>query len=148
MELLNWCKKHRNKPIQLTIASIIISHTHAPLQLCIVTPNCITIVIVITTILWSDNTELQWCMGVAHNYTCYRQLYGLVPVLFTPVQQLHPTCFCTFTPVQLCTFLIFKEILYVQFHSFFIDSRTNFALYNIIVYSYYPQCCLFSAHMV
>ena len=30
MKLLNWCKKHRNKPAQLTIASIIIGNTHAP----------------------------------------------------------------------------------------------------------------------
>ena len=32
----------RDKPVQLTITSIIISHTHAPLQLCIVAPNHIT----------------------------------------------------------------------------------------------------------
>ena len=75
-------------PVQLMIA---ISNTHAPLQLCIVTPqnynscdhyqchcNC--------NVIWSDNTELQWCMGVANNYTCYRQLYRLVSLLFTPVQ--------------------------------------------------------------
>ena len=43
--------------------------------------------------LWSNNTELQWCIGVANNYTCYLQLYKLVPVLFIPV--------------QLCTFLMF-----------------------------------------
>ena len=53
---LNSCKKYRDKldkiaqhagvkstcrdkPVQLTITSIIISHTHAPLQLCIVAPN-------------------------------------------------------------------------------------------------------------
>ena len=35
-------------------------------------------------------------MGVANNYTCHRQLYRLVPVLFTPVQQFHPTCPHTF----------------------------------------------------
>ena len=28
----------------------------------------------------------MWCRGVANNYTCYRQLYRFVPVLFTPVQ--------------------------------------------------------------
>ena len=39
-----------------------------------------------------------WCMGVA---TCYRQLYRLVPILFTPV--------------QLCTFLNFLEIFYVLY---------------------------------
>ena len=46
--------------------------------------------------LWSDNTELQWCMGVDNNYTCCRQLYRFLPVLFTPVQQFHPTCPLTF----------------------------------------------------
>ena len=35
---LNRCKKYRNKPVQLTITSTIISNTHAPLQLCIVVP--------------------------------------------------------------------------------------------------------------
>ena len=39
MKLLNRYKKYRNKSVQLTITSIIISHTHAPLQLCIVAPN-------------------------------------------------------------------------------------------------------------
>ena len=29
----------------------------------------------------------MWCRDVANNYTCYRQLYRLVPVLFTSVQQ-------------------------------------------------------------
>ena len=61
-EFAEQCKKHRNKPVQLTIASIIISHTHAPLKLCIVALNCITIamtvMVIITIILWSDNTEL------------------------------------------------------------------------------------------
>ena len=36
MKLLNRYKKYRNKSVQLTITGIIISHTHAPLQLCIV----------------------------------------------------------------------------------------------------------------
>ena len=44
-------------------------------------------------------------------YTCYCQLYRLVPVLFTPVQQFHPTCPILFTPVQLHTFLIFEKFL-------------------------------------
>ena len=41
-------------------------------------------------------------MGVANtcNYTCYRQLYRLVPVLFTPV--------------QLCTFLNLLEKIYMS----------------------------------
>ena len=39
------------------------------------------------------------------------ELYRLVPLLFTPVQQFHSTCLCTFTPVQLCTSLIFWKIL-------------------------------------
>ena len=43
MKLLNRCKKYRNKSVQLTTTGIIISHTHAPLQLCIVVLNRITI---------------------------------------------------------------------------------------------------------
>ena len=35
MKLLNWCKKYRNKSVQLIITNI--RHTHAPLQLCSVT---------------------------------------------------------------------------------------------------------------
>ena len=41
MKLLNRRKKHKNKPVQLAIASIIISHSHASLQLCIVTPKIV-----------------------------------------------------------------------------------------------------------
>ena len=50
MKLLNWYKKHKNKPVQLTIASIIISHTHAPLQLCIVAPQIVIITISVIAI--------------------------------------------------------------------------------------------------
>ena len=39
MNLQNRCKNYRDKSVQLTITSIIISHTYAPLQLCIVAPN-------------------------------------------------------------------------------------------------------------
>ena len=36
-------------------------------------------------------------VGVANNYTCYHQLYRLVPACaFTTVQQFHLTCFHTF----------------------------------------------------
>ena len=50
-------------------------------------------------------------MGVANNYACYRQLYRLVPVLFIPVQQFHPTCSYTFyTCSTLYLFKIFGKI--------------------------------------
>ena len=77
------------------ITSIIISHTHAPLQLCIVTPLLWSPSVSLQIVICSDNTELKWCMGVANNYACYCQLYRLVPILFTPVHD------------QLCTFLSF-----------------------------------------
>ena len=96
MKLLNRCKKYRDKSVQLTITSIIISHTHAPLQLCIVAPLLWSPSVSLQIVICSDNTELKWCMGVANNYACYRQLYRLVPVLFIPVQQFHPTCSYTF----------------------------------------------------
>ena len=51
MKLLNWCKKHRNNPVQLMIASIIISNTCAPPQLCIVTPNHNTIAMTLMAII-------------------------------------------------------------------------------------------------
>ena len=93
MKLLNRYKKYRNRSVRLMITSIIISHTHEPLQLCSVAPQLCSPSMSLQIVIWSDTTELQWCMGVANNYTCYRQLYRLVPVLFTPV--------------QLCTFLNF-----------------------------------------
>ena len=43
MKLLNRCKKYRDKSVQLMTTSIITSHTHVPLQLCIVALNHITI---------------------------------------------------------------------------------------------------------
>ena len=46
--------------------------------------------------LWSNNTELQWCMGVTNNYTCYRQFYRLAcPCTFYTCSAIHPTCPCT-----------------------------------------------------
>ena len=93
-------KKCMDKPVKLMIIIIIIGRTHAPLQLLLLR---ITMPTKKTckdadgdhNYLWSNNTELQWCIhvGVANNYTCYLQLYKLVPVLFIPV--------------QLCTFLMF-----------------------------------------
>ena len=54
-------------------------------------------------VIWSDNTELQWCMGVANNYTCYRQLFLCFLHLFSNFT--HATClYVPFTPFQLCTF--------------------------------------------
>ena len=55
--------------------------------------------------IWSDNTELQLCMGVTNNFTCYCKLYRLVPVIFTPVQQFYPTFFVLFTPT--CSTLLY-----------------------------------------
>ena len=49
-------------------------------------------------------------MGVANNYTCYRLLYRLVPVLFSNFIQLVPVLF---TLVQLCTFLNFQKIFII-----------------------------------
>ena len=75
-------------------------------------------------------------MGVANSYTCYCQLYRLVPVLFTSVQQFHPTCPVLFTPVQLCTFFL---------ENFYMFSFTPFLLSPGL--TLHTQCCLFSAHM-
>ena len=58
-------------------------------------------------------------MGVANNYTCYRQLYRLVPVLFTPVQQFHPTCLRTFYTFSTLYLLNFgRKIFMSSFISF------------------------------
>ena len=54
-------------------------------------------------------------MDVANNYTCYCQLYRLVPVLFSPVQQFHPTTF--FTRLTLCLVLKFLGKFYYVFLS-------------------------------
>ena len=63
MKLPNRCKKHRDKPVQLMKASIIIIRTHASLQLCVVAPNHIAITCNGTdgdhNYLYSDNTEIS-----------------------------------------------------------------------------------------
>ena len=46
--------------------------------------HAMTLMMIIT--IYGAVIQLWWCMGVVNNYTCYRQLYRLVPVLFTPVQ--------------------------------------------------------------
>ena len=62
MKLLNWCKKYMNKSVHLTITVIIINHTHAPLQLCIVAPLLCSPSESLQIVIRSDNTKLQWCM--------------------------------------------------------------------------------------
>ena len=61
--MLNRCKKHRSKPVQLTIASIIIRHTHAPLQLCIVAPQIVMITISVIAIVMQFGATIQSCSG-------------------------------------------------------------------------------------
>ena len=97
MELLNRCKKHRDKPVQLTITSIIISHTHAPLQLYFHSKSHqlamhMTLMVIITIY---GATIQMWCMVWSK---IILDVYRFVPVLklFTPVLQFHPTCLCTF----------------------------------------------------
>ena len=55
-------KAQRQTCTELTMAGVIISHTHVQLQLCIVAPNHIAIACNGTdgdySYLWSDNTEL------------------------------------------------------------------------------------------
>ena len=86
MKLLNRCKKYREKSIQLTI---IISHTHAPLQLCSVAPLLLQIQFGVT---------LQSCSG-AWVWLIIILVLSVVqtcPCTFTPVQQFHSTCPRTF----------------------------------------------------
>ena len=102
MKLLNWYKKHKNKPVQLTIASIIISHTHAPLQLCIVAPQIVIITISVIAIAMQFVATIQsrsgawvWLIIILAIVNCTSLfLYFLhqfsnfiqhVSVLFTPV---------------------------------------------------------------
>ena len=59
MKLLNRYKKHRYKPVQLAISSIIFSHTHAPLQLCIDALNCITIAMMLMVIITICGVTIQ-----------------------------------------------------------------------------------------
>ena len=48
--------------------------------------------------LWSDNTVV---------------VHGIVPVLFTPVQQFHPTCLCTFYTCSTLYLLNFLEKMFL-----------------------------------
>ena len=54
MKLLNRCKKYRDKSVQLTITSIIISHTHAPLQLCIVILLLCSPLVSLQIVIWRN----------------------------------------------------------------------------------------------
>ena len=84
------------------ITSIIISHTHVLLQLCIVLPN--------GEHYYFGGTIQSWYMGAANSYTCCHQIYKLVPLLFTHVQPFHPTCSCAF--YTCCIFLFKKNVNY------------------------------------
>ena len=48
--------------------------------------------------------RVEWCMGVANNYACHRQLYRACSCTFYTGSAISSH---TFTPVQLCTFLNF-----------------------------------------
>ena len=109
MKLLNRCKKHRNKPVQLTIASIIISYTHAPLQLCIVTPNYITIAMTVMVIITICGTTIQSCSGAWVWLIIILAIVQACSYAFTPVQQFHPACFCTFYLFNSVHFKIFLK---------------------------------------
>ena len=96
IKLLNRYKKYRDKSVTTDDNK----YSYQPHPCTTTTPYChsITLLVMITSdiasncnMIWRDNAELQWCMGVANNYT-----YILVPVLFTPVQQFHPNCSHTF----------------------------------------------------
>ena len=79
-------------------------------------------------------------MGVANNYTCYRQLYRLVPVLFTPVQQFHPTCLCTFyTTSTLYLFKFWGENVYYGIASplFFVPGLLYIIVNSVILNTVY-----------
>ena len=67
-------------------------------------------------------------MGVANNYACYRQLYRLVPVLFIPVQQFHPTCSYTFYTCSTLYLLNFLENFYVLCTRFSTQYQTCFGI--------------------
>ena len=88
-------------------------------------------------------------MGVANNYACYRQLYRLVPVLFIPVQQFHPTCSHTF---YTCSTLYLSKFFWKILH----DATTTEAsarmcfYYSIlhVIELYYSMCLEESAIQV
>ena len=114
--LMNKCKKYRNKSVQLTITSIIISHTHAPLQVCIIAPNYN---------LHCDDTDGEhkngvtiqsssgawvWLIIILVIVSC-TDLFLYFLYLFRNFIQLAPVLF---TPVQLCTFFnFFENFLYL-----------------------------------
>ena len=71
--------------VQLMITSTIISHSHAPLQLCSVALYCHSKSQFAVTLMVSITMERHYkvvvVLAAANNYTCNRQLYRLVPVL-------------------------------------------------------------------
>ena len=63
MKLLTWCKKQRNKPVQLTTAGIIISSIHEPLQLSIANLNHVRIAMTLSVIITIGGATIQNCSG-------------------------------------------------------------------------------------
>ena len=124
---------------ELTIASIIISDTQAPLQLCIVAPNHITIANDDYNYLWSDNTECS----VANNYTCYRSfsVQACSCAFYTSSAISSNLSLHILNSVYLFNFWGKKYLLWPSLTPFYCP-RTNFVLY-ITVYSFILNtvCC-------
>ena len=73
----------------------------------------------IVSITMERHYRVVWCMGVANNYTCYHQLYRLVPVLLHLFSNLVPVLFI---PFQLYPFSFLEN--------FYMSSGVNVSLQN------------------
>ena len=63
MKFLNSCEEHRDKSVKLTITSIIVSNTHAPLQLYGFFSNHITVICNDTDDDHNYGVTIQSCSG-------------------------------------------------------------------------------------
>ena len=134
IKLLNRYKKYRDKSV--TTDDNKYSYQPHPCTTTTLYCHSITLLVMITSdiasncnMIWRDNAELQWCMGVANNYT-----YILVPVLFTPVQQFHPNCSHTFyTCSTLYLFKFLGKFLCLVNKILVIDSWMQFYIEITIV---------------
>ena len=91
------------QPLHGVSHSVIISHTHAPLQLSIVTPYMYMYIIVNN---YGHNSVIAiYCKVSWIEILVIISCTGFVPALYTPVQQFYTQLVpVIFTTIQLCTF--------------------------------------------
>ena len=82
--------------------------------------------------IWSNNTELQWCTAVPNSYTCYHQLYRLVPVQFTPCSAISVNLYSYFLHLFSNFIQLVPVLFFITLYAFFeknCNESTQYTLY-------------------